>query len=65
MWTIKHIFDGDFGCEETADKCSGPKVSVTLVNETGDEKYVTVADQWLIQKNLDIGSVWPKDIELC
>ena len=36
-WKIKHIFDGDYGCEERLPG-EGPKVSVTLVNESGEEK---------------------------
>ena len=58
MWKIKQIFDGEFGCEELApgDK---PKVSVTLVNEAGEEKYVSVEDEWLLENGLDVGSIWP------
>ena len=29
MWKIKHIFDGEYGCEELAEG-QRPKVSVTL-----------------------------------
>ncbi len=44
-WKIKHIFDGDYGCEERLPgEC--PKVSVTLVNESGEEKQITVEDAW-------------------
>ena len=32
MWKIKHIFDGDYGCEERNPN-EAPKVSVTLINE--------------------------------
>ena len=32
MWKIKHIFDGDYGCEEHSES-ENPKVTVTLVNE--------------------------------
>ena len=45
MKTIKHIFDGDCGCEETGSL--KPTVSVTLVDEDGNEFYVTVEDEWL------------------
>ena len=48
MKTIKHIFDGDFGCEETGSQ--KPTVSVTLVDEDGNESYVTVEDEWLTNK---------------
>ena len=34
MWKIKHIFDGEYGCEELTEG-QRPKVSVTLINEIG------------------------------
>ena len=58
MWKIKQIFDGDFGCEELAPG-EKPKVSVTLVNEAGEEKHVFVEDEWLLENGLDVGSIWP------
>ena len=58
MWKIKQIFDGEFGCEELAPG-EKPKVSVTLVNEAGEEKYVPVEDEWLLENGLDVGSIWP------
>ena len=57
MWTIRQIFDGDYGCEELAQG-QKPKVSVTLVNEKGEEKRVSVEDEWLARQGLDVGSVW-------
>ena len=57
MKTIKHIFDGDYGCEESRSK--KPIVSVTLVDESGQESYVAIEDDWLAQHHLDVGSVWP------
>lgn len=58
MWKITQIFDGEFGCEELAPG-EKPKVSVTLVNEAGEEKYVSVEDEWLVANGLDVGSIWP------
>ena len=58
MWKIKQIFDGEFGCEELAPG-EKPKVSVTLVNEAGEGKYVSVEDEWLLENGLDVGSIWP------
>ena len=59
-WTIRQIFDGDYGCEERQPG-QGLKVSVTLVKEdTGIEKYVSVEDNWLRDRGLDVGSVWPE-----
>lgn len=57
MWTIRQIFDGDYGCEELAQG-QKPKVSVTLVNEKGEEKRVSVEDEWLARQGLDVGSAW-------
>ena len=58
MWKITQIFDGEFGCEELA-LGEKPKVSVTLVNEAGEDKYVSVEDEWLLENKLDVGSIWP------
>ena len=41
MWKIKHIFDGDYGCEERLES-ENPKVTVTLVNENDKKKIVSV-----------------------
>lgn len=49
-WEIKHIFDGDYGCEELQPG-EKAKVSVTLVNEKGETKVLSVEDQWLLDKN--------------
>ena len=57
MKIIKHIFDGDFGCEESSDK--KPTVSVTLVDESGQESYVTIEDEWLQNHGLEVGTKWP------
>ena len=59
MKTIKHIFDGDFGCEETGSQ--KPTVSVTLVDGDGNESYETVEDEWLTNNGLDVGDVWPEE----
>jgi len=60
MWKIKQIFDGDYGCEELAPGQS-PRVSVTLINEAGEERYMSVEDRWLIEQKLDEGCAWPED----
>ena len=58
MKIIKHIFDGDYGCEESNG--GKPTVSVTLVDDNGQESYVTIEDEWLKNHGLDIGSKWPE-----
>jgi ribosomal protein S18 acetylase RimI-like enzyme len=57
MWKIKQIFDGDYGCEElpAGEK---PKVSVTLENEDGQRRSISVEDDWLTENNLNEGSAW-------
>ncbi len=61
MKTIKHIFDGDFGCEENINK--KPTVSVTLIDEDNNESYITVEDEWLTNNGLNIGDTWPEEDE--
>ena len=60
-WMIRQIFDGDYGCEERLPG-QGPKVSVTLVDESGVEKYVSVEDNWLKEQGLDVGSLWSEEL---
>ena len=60
MWKIRHIFDGEYGCEALLPG-EKPKVSVTLVNEEGTEKILLVEDEWLVKNKLDVGSVWQSE----
>ena len=55
------VFDGDYGCEELQPG-QKPKVSVILVDDAGNEKLVSVEDDWLTENGLDVGSEWPKEI---
>ncbi len=57
MWKIEDIFDGAYGCEELQPG-EKPKVSVRLINEKDEERYIYAEDEWLIQNGLDVGSVW-------
>lgn len=61
MWKIKHIFDGDYGCEERSES-ENPKVTVTLVNENNEKKIISVKDKWLMDNNLDEGDEWPENL---
>lgn len=56
MWKIKHIFDGDYGCEEVNGL---RKVSVTIINEKNEERTENVPEMWLTKNALDEGSIWP------
>lgn len=58
MWSIKHIFDGEYGCEDQQDQRA--KLSLTLVNEAGEERYATATEEWLTAKNLNEGDIWPE-----
>ena len=58
---IKQIFDGGYGCEELQPG-QKLKVSVTLVDDEGNEKYVSVEDDWLTENGLDVGSEWPSGV---
>ena len=55
MWKIKHIFDGDYGCE-ALQPGERQKVSVTLIDEQEQTKVVSVEDDWLTANGLDVGS---------
>jgi hypothetical protein len=57
MWKIKHIFDGDYGCE-ALQPGERPKVSVTLIDEQEQTRVVSVEDDWLTANGLDVGSEW-------
>ena len=61
MWKIKQIFDGDYGCEELQPG-QRPKVLITLVDDAGDEKLVSVEDDWLTENGLDVGAEWPSGV---
>jgi hypothetical protein len=62
MWKIKHIFDGEYGCEELTEG-QRPKVSVTLINEKEEETCFSVEDSWLTEHGLNEGDLWPKEDE--
>jgi RimJ/RimL family protein N-acetyltransferase len=56
MWKIIHIFDGDYGCEEQSGP---PMVTVTLSNDSGEQKVLRIPDFMLTKNGLDVGSIWP------
>ena len=58
-WEIKHIFDGDYGCEELQPG-EKAKVSVTLVNEKGETKVLSVVDPWWLDMNVSEGAIGPE-----
>lgn len=62
MYTIKDIFESDYGCEERqpGEKL---KVIVKLEDETGATKTIEAYDEYLRFNNLDVGSQWPEITE--
>ena len=62
MWKIRHIFDGDYGCEGLLPGQS-PRVSVTLVDEERNERYVSVENAWLTEQGLDVADNWPCEMK--
>lgn len=62
MWTIKEIYEADYGCEE---RMPGQPlmVGVNLVCDDGRVVQFEVQDEWLTEQNLDEGDLWPEDID--
>ena len=46
MYTVTHIYEADFGCEERADGAKA-KCVVYLEDENGRQRHVEVEDEWL------------------
>lgn len=61
MCKIVQVFDGDYGCEELAPGAK-PKVSLTLENERGEQKYISVEDEWVVVNGLDVDSKWSEEM---
>ena len=47
MYTVTHIYEADFGCEERAD---------------GRQRHVEVEDEWLTANGIEEGSSWKENI---
>lgn len=62
MWTVKHIMEADFGCEERQDD-EPLKVLVTLESDDGRIMQFEAADDWLSEQGIDEGDEWPDDVE--
>ena len=53
MWTVKHIYEADFGCEERMP--GEPLTSlVVLESDTGEVMQVEVADKWLTFMDMEM-----------
>jgi len=62
LWTIKNIYESDFGCEE---RMPGEPLTVIVIleSDSGEICQVEVSDEWLTFQELQEGDEWPLDIE--
>lgn len=62
MWTIRHFFDGEYGCEEKSVR----KCVVTLQDEENHTVSLTVDDDWVTQQGLAEGDAFPYELfDIC
>ena len=62
MWTVKHIMEADFGCEERAENES-LMVLVTLESDDGRMMQFEAEDKWLTEQGINEGDEWPDDVD--
>ena len=60
-WRVKKIQEDDYGCEERPEN-EKTKVLVTLADENGQERILRVEDDWLYQRGIDEGDLFPYDV---
>ena len=56
-YTVTHIYEADFGCEERADGAKA-KCVVYLEDEAGKQYHIEVEDEWLTANGIEEGSHW-------
>ena len=61
MYTVTHIYEADFGCEERADGAKA-KCVVYLEDENGRKRHIEVEDEWLTANGIEEGSCWKENI---
>lgn len=54
MYTVTHIYEADFGCEERVDGAKA-KCVVYLEDENGRQRHVEVEDEWLTANGIEEG----------
>ncbi len=59
-WKVIQIQEADYGCEERLPG-EKTKVIVMLQSEMGEQKQLTVEDDWLYENGIDEGSLWPEE----
>ena len=60
-YTVTHIYEADFGCEERVDGAKA-KCVVYLEDENGRQRHVEVEDEWLTANGIEEGSSWKENI---
>ena len=62
MWIVKQLQEADYGCEE---RMPGEplKTLVILESDEGGICQFEVADEWLINQEIEEGDEWPEDID--
>ena len=60
-YTVTHIYEADFGCEESADGAKA-KCIVYLEGEDGRQRHVEVEDEWLTANGIEEGSTLERHI---
>ena len=60
-YTITHIYEADFGCEERPDGAKA-KCVVYLEDEAGKQYHIEVEDEWLTANGIEEGSVWTGEL---
>lgn len=56
-YKVMRIMEQDFGCEERPDDKAYTVDVVLINNETGQNLTVSIADDELYHKNIDVGSL--------
>ena len=62
MWIVKQLQEADYGCEE---RMPGEplKTLVILESDEGRICQFEVAEEWLINQEIEEGDEWPEDID--
>ena len=55
-WKILHIYEDDYGCEGIPED-GELMCSVLVRNADGEEKWLKIADKWLTDNEVTVGSV--------
>ena len=60
-YTVTHIYEADFGCEERPDGAKA-KCVVYLEDEAGKQYHIEVEDEWLTANRIEEGSSWTEEL---